>query len=187
MQSLNDKTERFIIGKHTYYAKDLQLRTWEPDEKIIIGKYCSIADKVIICTGGQHRRDLVSTFPFDVLIQKSDGPKSLTYQNTKNTEIKNDVWIGTGAMILGGVQIGSGAVIGAGAVVSQDVPDYAVVGGNPAQVLRYRFSKGLVEELLELAWWEWEEQFLKDNITWFYKPVVEFVNHFKKIRKTCPT
>lgn len=78
--------------------------------------------------------------------------------------IGNDVWIGHHATILSGVHIGNGAVIGAGALVAKDVPDYAIVGGVPAQIKRFRFSPQQIEALLKIQWWNWEEEKIKQNI-----------------------
>jgi virginiamycin A acetyltransferase len=101
-----------------------------------------------------------------------------TYQTTKNTTIGNDVWVGFRAMILGGVTIGDGAVIASGSVVFTEVPPYAIVAGNPAKIIRYRFSKEIVERLLRIAWWDWPDEKISENIEWFYKPINEFVAQF---------
>jgi len=159
----------FEIGPYTYYASDLELRTYAPSERILIGSYCSIADQVLITTGGLHRTDVASTYPFDI-------PRC--YQGTDNTVIGSDVWIGTRATIRGGVHIGHGAVVGSGAVVFSDVPDFAIAAGNPADVIRYRFSKSIVERLLRIAWWEWPVAWIVVNREWFYRPIEEFVDRF---------
>ena len=77
--------------------------------------------------------------------------------------IGNDVWIGAGAQILSGVTIGDGAVIGAGSIVTKDIPPYAIVGGNPARVIRFRFDQAKIDKLLELAWWDWSIEKIKEN------------------------
>lgn len=157
------------IGRGTYYGSDVVLKTWLPEERIIIGKYCSIGEHVVICTGGMRRTDIAALFPFDV---------SRTYQSTANTVIGNDVWVGFGAMVLGGAVVGDGTVIASGAVVFDAVPPFAVVAGNPARVLRYRFSRPVVESLLRIAWWHWPETQVRANVDWFYRPIAEFVAHF---------
>ncbi|WP_308462078.1 CatB-related O-acetyltransferase [Mesorhizobium sp. INR15] len=88
--------------------------------------------------------------------------------------IGNDVWIGRRAIILSGVTIGDGAVIGAGAVVSKDVPPYAVVVGNPAALVRYRFNSGQIASLLEIRWWDWEDDLIKTDPS-FFLPIDEFI------------
>jgi acetyltransferase-like isoleucine patch superfamily enzyme len=166
------------IGHRTYYSpEDVRFLTWVPGEKIIIGKYCSIAAGVTICAGGGHRTDTVSTYPFDNFFLGRENP-TRTYKTTRDTVIGNDVWIGHGAHIGGGVRVGHGAVIASWAVVFSDVPDYAVVAGNPAQLVRYRFSRPVVRRLLRIAWWDWPEDTVRENVEWFYRPIGEFVERF---------
>lgn len=93
--------------------------------------------------------------------------------------IKNDVWIGTNTLILPGVEIGNGAIIAGGAVVTKDVPDYAVVGGVPAKVIKYRFTKEEIEQLLEIKWWDWPIEKIKENVELFRNPKT-FLEHYKK-------
>ena len=111
--------------------------------KLRIGKFCSIADDVRILLGGEHNYRLVSSFPFDNLLIrfKQLGP---TVKTKGDVVIGNDVWIGYGAMILSGVTIGDGAVVGAGAVVAKDVKPYAIVAGNPAKLVKYRFNEYVI-------------------------------------------
>ena len=130
-----------------------------------IGSFCSIASYCAI-GGGVHPQDEISTSPvfheksnvFGVCFQPNhkDMPKVMT-------TIGNDVWIGENAFIKQGVTIGNGAVIGAHSVVTKDVPDYAVVVGAPAKVVKYRFSENEIKELLESKWWEWPEDKLKNS------------------------
>ena len=79
----------------------------------------------------------------------------------------NDVWVGSHVMILGGVTIGDGAVIGTGAVVTKDVPPYAIVGGVPARLIRYRFSQEVIQKLLEICWWDQSDDFIKNHLQLF--------------------
>lgn len=164
-------------GRGTYWGPNTRFLKYLYDEKIIIGSFCSIADNVVISSGGEHRTDTVSTWSFDeILFSKKDQSRS--YKTTQNTTIGHDVWIGYGAFINSGVQIGSGAVIGAQAVVFNDVPPYAVVMGNPATIVRYRFSPKTVERLLKICWWDWCQNDIEDNVEWFYGPINEFLARF---------
>jgi len=164
-------------GRGTYWGPNTRFVKYLYDEKVIIGSFCSIADNVAIASGGEHRTDTVSTWSFDeILFKRKD--KSRSYKHTRNTIIGHDVWIGYGAYINSGVQIGSGAVIGAQAVVFNDVPPYAVVMGNPATVVRYRFSRPTVERLLKIAWWLWPQEEIEENLELFYGPVDEFLARF---------
>lgn len=122
-----------------------------------IGKFCSIGPEVLI--GGQpsHPLHLKSTFPG--FYQKDHSFYGVEHEyeyrdpEFKKVTIGNDVWIGTRALIMDGVTVGDGAVIGAGAVVTKDVPPYAIVGGVPAKIIKYRFSEKKISQMLELQWW----------------------------------
>ena len=145
----------FALGAHSYGRP--RIRFAESGSKLTIGRYCSIADRVEIMLGGNHRADWVSTYPFaafgDTWPNTDQAPAS--YQATRgDVFIGSDVWIGSGALILSGVTIGPGAIIGARSVVSGDVPPYAVAAGNPARHVRYRFPEPLITALLEAAWWD---------------------------------
>jgi acetyltransferase-like isoleucine patch superfamily enzyme len=164
-------------GPHTYFGSCV-FQTWMPGEKIFLGDWCSIAAGVSIFTGGGHRTDLVSTFPFDALLPRGDRARYRGYQTSRDTVIGNDVWIGDMAMVSGGAQIGDGAVIAAGAVVFGDIPPYAVAAGNPAKVIRYRFSKATIERLLRIAWWRWPEDVITERLDWFHRPIEEFCDRF---------
>ncbi|MXQ09270.1 antibiotic acetyltransferase [Alphaproteobacteria bacterium GH1-50] len=127
-------------------------------ESLRIGRFCQIADGVrFVTASANHRYDGISTYPFAIFDGFGDRPSlpSWTPENFPDTVIGNDVWIGAGAMILPGARIGSGAIIGAGAVVKGEVPPYAVMGGNPARVIRRRFDEACIAGLLDIAWWDW--------------------------------
>ncbi|AAV96293.1 CatB-related O-acetyltransferase [Ruegeria pomeroyi] len=122
-------------------------------EMLTLGRFCQIAHGVrFITASANHAMDGISCFPFPVF----DPVQMASYQpDRRDTVIGHDVWIGYGAMILPGARIGNGAIIGAGAVVRGTVPAYAVVTGNPGQVIRFRFDPDTVATLQTLAWWDW--------------------------------
>ena len=122
---------------------------------VIVGKYCSIAQNVICDCGWHHNADFITTFPLNVFIPELSHIKGHP-KSKGNIIIGNDVWIGEGSIIMGGVKIGNGAIVGAGAVVTKDVPSYAIVGGVPAKVLKYRFT--LPQINLIPKWWDWSDQ-----------------------------
>lgn len=133
-------------------------------DRLLIGSFCSIGSgAAFIMAGNQgHRNDWISTFPFywmsDVAAFEGAGNG---YRPAGDTVIGNDVWIGSEAIIMPGVNIGDGAVIGTRAVVTRDVEPYAIVGGNPARTIRKRFGDGDIALLRDLRWWDWTEEQLR--------------------------
>jgi chloramphenicol O-acetyltransferase type B len=156
------------VGRYSYYSGyyhghnfDECARYLLPDkdaDKLIVGSFCSIGSgAAFIMAGNQgHRNDWISTFPFAFV---PDAPEFAGAANgfkpAGDTVIGHDVWIGSEAIIMPGVQIGHGAVIGTRALVTRDVEPYAIMGGNPAKPIRKRFDEAKIEMLLEIAWWEW--------------------------------
>lgn len=133
-------------------------------DRIIVGKFGQFAHGVqFITDGANHAREGFSTFPFAIHDPERfmDYPKQL--RPGRDICVGHDVWIGTGARILAGAQIGNGVIVGAGAVVSGSVPDYAIVAGNRAEVLRMRFDDETVATLNEIAWWDWDIETILAN------------------------
>lgn len=145
------------IGRYSYTCYDDEIVNCE------IGQFCSISDEVVI-GGAEHPIAWVSTSPVFQNVKHS-GPKrkfsEFEFEGIKKTVIGNDVWIGRRAIIKAGVQIGDGAVIASGSVVTKDVPPYAIVGGVPAKVIKYRFDDAMIAELLRTKWWDLAEEELQ--------------------------
>ncbi|TWE04177.1 acetyltransferase-like isoleucine patch superfamily enzyme [Peribacillus frigoritolerans] len=134
-----------------------------------IGKYCSIGGDVKIGLG-KHPLNFVSTSPIFYSNENCLGVKLVNekeFIDSSKVYIGNDVWVGSNAIIMGGLSIGHGAVIGAGSVVTKDVPPYAVVGGVPAKIIKYRFDEEEIKKLLEMKWWNWEIDKIKTHINKF--------------------
>lgn len=170
------------IGRGTYGYENIG--GWDLGLQIKrIGRYCSINDHVQI-VAHNHTVNWVSTHPF--LSETCFAPASeKIWSSIEETgwrllrekpaedelvEIGNDVWIGTNAVLLSGVHVGDGAVIGAGAIVTKDVPPYAIVGGVPAEPIRYRFPKEMIDAFLRIKWWDWPLEDIEDRMGLFYRP-----------------
>lgn len=125
-------------------------------EKLVIGKFCQIAHGAVFVTASaNHRYDGFSSFPFAVFGGGPVAGRPSMPGPGPDTIIGNDVWVGQGAMILPSARLGDGVIVGAGAVVGGAVPDYAIVAGNPASILRRRFSDEVIARLKAIAWWDW--------------------------------
>lgn len=148
----------YEIGEWTYGFPEVY--DWGEGSTLKIGKFCSISKNVEIYLGGEHRIDWASTYPF---MEFFEDARSFTgHPRSKgDVVIKNDVWIANGVKILSGVTVENGAVLGAGSVVAHDVPAYAIVAGNPANILKYRFDKEIIEKLLSIQWWNWPLEEIK--------------------------
>lgn len=133
------------VGKETYGIINIA-NFLNKDEKLEIGNFCSIGSNVLFILGGNHRYDTISTYPFRVSML---GHKCEAYTNGPII-IDDDVWLADNVTVMSGVHIGQGAVVAAGAVVTKDVPPYAIVGGVPAKLIKYRFSDDIIVELLKI-------------------------------------
>jgi acetyltransferase-like isoleucine patch superfamily enzyme len=172
--------ERFgwTIGDHTYgYPNVIE----KPYAKLHIGKYCSIAGGVLIALGN-HKVDGVTSYPFASLPKywpSMRGSGIIDHTSKGDVTIGNDVWLGYGVTILPGVTIGDGAIIGAEALVSKDVPPYAIVGGNPGRVLKYRLSPEDIEALQSIQWWDWPDEVLNDRLPLMMTDLRGFIDKYR--------
>nr|WP_008316512.1 CatB-related O-acetyltransferase [Leptolyngbya sp. PCC 6406] len=163
-----------IVGDYTYYDDFENPENFERNvlyhfdfvgDKLIIGKFCAIASDVkFIMNGGNHRTDWFTNYPFPVFGQGWETVMPDAWPDKGNTVIGNDVWIGYGATLMPGVQVGDGAIIAAQSVVTKSVPPYTVVGGNPAQEIRPRFDPETIQTLLQLQWWHWDIATITHNL-----------------------
>ncbi len=137
-------------------------------DKLIIGKYCSIAcGAKFMFTSGNHRMSSLSTYPFPLFFEEWDLDRSNVtdaWDNEGDIIIGNDVWIGYEAVIMQGVHIGDGAIIATRAVVTKDVPPYTIVGGVPAKEIKKRFPEEIIKNMIELQWWNWDEFTIQKNL-----------------------
>jgi acetyltransferase-like isoleucine patch superfamily enzyme len=148
------KAGRVIYGPGSYGVPTI-LTYMLDDTKLHVGNYSSIGSTFML--GGQHPTDTVTTYPLRINLGLEGAGEDGYPTPTGDTYVGSDVWAGTRALIKSGVTIGDGAVIGTGAVVTKDVEPYAIVGGNPARVIRFRHTEEQREALLEIKWWNWQE------------------------------
>lgn len=156
-------------GSHSY-ANNAIIHRWS-DAEVIIGKYCSITyDVRFVVDDGHHTFNTVSNYPF-----KWNG-----FGVRKGITIGNDVWIGLGCIILNGVKIGDGVTVAAGSVVTKDIPDYCVVGGVPARVIRRKCSEEQIKQMKKIAWWDWSEAEIESCKGDFMLEIPDFIKKNKK-------
>lgn len=155
------------VGLGTYGLIDLQNQT---DSRLFIGNYCSIAKDVLFLVGDDHYTNHISTYPFRVMSLKECEHESTS---KGNIVVDDDVWIGSRATIMSGVHIGQGAVVAAGAVVTKDIPPYAIVGGVPARVIRYRFNEELIQELLKVDYSQLTKEMIEEHIDDLYMDLTD--------------
>ncbi len=158
------KDKQFVIGEYTYGKPEVLFE--DCGANLFIGKFCSIADNVTIFLSGNHRTDWVSTYPFPVLKKHFPAAQGIKGHPATNGDVKigNDVWIGRGVTIMSGITVGNGAVLAAGAMVTKDVGNYEIWGGNPARMIRKRFSEEQVLALEKLRWWDWNNEKIEKHV-----------------------
>lgn len=164
------------VDDYSYVANDTKL------ELVIVGKFCSIGPQ---CKVGldRHPKSFVSTHPIFHAKENESSVKMVRRNDVfdvspKATRIWHDVWFGTNVVLPGGIEIGTGAIIAAGAVVVKDIPPYAIAGGNPARVIRYRFPESQIDDILQSRWWEWSFSEIEKNVDSFQniEKFKEFLN-----------
>ncbi len=154
-----------VVGAYTYGG--IRVVNWNNEKKLMIGSFCSIAQDVIFILDADHYVNHLSSFPFKTKV--IDG--SLEGVSKGDIIIDDDVWIGYGSTILSGVHIGQGAVVAAGSVVTHSVPPYAIVGGVPAKVIKYRFNNLVIDFMLTLDYGSLTEEMIKVHINELYTEI----------------
>jgi len=156
--NFEDTAVCYLYGdEHSTSPETGWIPLWKIDQ-LIIGDYVQIAAGVKIIMGGNntHNTKFISTYPF---LEKEALMRS--YEGRGDTMIGNDVWLGMRSMIMPGIKIGDGVIVAAYSVVTKDIPAYSFVGGNPAKLIRMRFSEDEIKTLQKLKWWEWPEEKIK--------------------------
>jgi acetyltransferase-like isoleucine patch superfamily enzyme len=150
------------LGRYTYGWGPATFVMSQPTDSIVVGRFTSIAEGAVVFGGSEHIVDQVTTYPLRTLLLRPEASGNWDAWSRGATRIGSDVWLGHRSTVMSGVRVGHGAIVGAGAVVTRDVPDYAVVAGNPATVVRRRFEPELVERLVRIAWWDWDVERIRD-------------------------
>jgi acetyltransferase-like isoleucine patch superfamily enzyme len=170
------------VGRHTYGFGELTFPVFTEGARIVVGAFCAIGPEARIHGGGAHVVTRAAAFPLNAILfdrGKRNAPDDI---DRGPTVIGNDVWIGEGATVLAGLTVGDGAVVGARAVVTKSVPPYAIVAGNPARILRYRFDEDIRERLLALRWWDWDDDEIRAQKRWFMGDVESFLDEMERVR-----
>ena len=171
-----------LVGYYSY--GELNVRSYDnPEEKLIIGNYVSIASNVEFILSGNHQITTFTSFPLKSILTNKVSPINDAMSKGAIT-IEDEVWIGANVVILSGVKVGRGAVIAAGSVVVKDIPDFAIVGGNPAKIIRFKHNEEIVKELKKIKLIDIPHEVLIKNMDIFYKPLTtEILSHINKLRR----
>jgi len=166
------------------YMANASLEYGNEQAHVLVGRYTSLAHKIVFEIGMNHDYHNVSTYPFENLAI-NDRMNHTYWANHHQVVIGNDVWIGCYSMLLGGIRIGNGAVIAANSVVTKDVPPYAIVAGNPAKIVKYRFAPEIIAKLQGIKWWYWPEKKIQQYRELMKSPEA-FVQHFYEENRDQP-
>lgn len=170
--------ELITVGKHSY--GELNIITFNNHTRLQIGSYCSIAQHVSFLLDAEHNISTMSSFPYKAKCTHS----GIEAFSKGDIIIDDDVWIGYGSTIMSGVHIGQGAIVAAGAVVTKDVPPYAIVGGVPAKVIKYRFKQQLIEGLLKVDYSALTDEMIANHIDELYTDLQD-VGQLEWMPKKC--
>ncbi|MES2517137.1 MAG: CatB-related O-acetyltransferase [Bacteroidota bacterium] len=180
--SVGDRTfpiHNVSVGKYSYGLLNVQSLYEQPNEKLHIGDFVSIAPGVQFILGGNHQLNTITTYPLYSRFVEYD---KMDASSKGEINVGDEVWLGTNALIMSGVNIGKGAIIAAGSIVTKDVSPYCIYGGNPAKLIKPRFSEEIVKELLDFNLIDIPINKVKDNIQLFYSEI-KTLEDIKRLKK----
>ena len=173
------------LGRGSYLNDALDLHCFRASHTLVVGAYSSLGACTFL-VDGDHDSRLASTYPFREFGLCAAAPNNEKLP-ARPPRVGNDVWIADGAVIMGGVTVGDGAVVGAHAVVARDVPPYAVVVGNPARIIRYRFDPATVSRFLAVRWWDLPEAEVHEELAPLLADPPAFLAAAERLRARCGT
>lgn len=176
LREIADRGLNVEVGRYSYGVPRVSWKAGDTTRKLTIGSFCSIADNVRIYVGvqGRHPIDFLSTYPIGMVFGRPErvpgttAATSAVVKGNLNVDIGSDVWLGLDTVILAGCRIGHGACVGTRSLVTGDIPPYAIVGGTPAKLIRYRFDADTVAKLLQIRWWDWPDEMIRKNLGLFF-------------------
>lgn len=187
------------FGRHSYgpQPKLLGFMPWlaKKARGSRIGNFCAISEGVTFSFLGKHSYNWVSTYPFYDFYNVWQAEVQMWHRGAPNDDeieaapiiVENDVWIASNVVIKEGVRIGNGAVVAMGSLVTKDVPSYALVGGNPAKVIKYRFNANQIEELQTIAWWNWPDNEIKKAVPLLLSEDIDALSSYARKRHDTPS
>jgi acetyltransferase-like isoleucine patch superfamily enzyme len=169
----------------TYFDRNVNIISWSDQYHIHLGKYNSIGRDCNFFLHANHRADWITTSSQLwglVTPEVADLHISMGHPTCKgDITVQNDVWIGAKSSVMSGVTLHNGAIIAAGSTVTKNVPPYAIVAGNPGKIVKFRFAEDQIQDLLEIAWWNWEEVRIKEEaMTLWSDNIEDFIKKHKK-------
>lgn len=176
---------RIDYGAHTYGIPILKDYVYD-ETRLIVGKYSALSETSIVMLGGEHAMDRVTTWPHRIVWRMEGAGQDGIPVHTGDTVIGNDVWLTQRTFVRSGVHIGDGAVVAAGAVVTKDVPPYAIVAGNPARVIRYRHTEEQRRALLEIKWWDWTDEEVREAVPLLAGTDIDAFIEYARAKKGIP-
>ena len=161
----------------TYFDRNVNIISWSDEYHVYLGKYNSVGRDCNFFLHANHRVDWVTTSSQlwgPVTPEIADMHMKMGHPTCKgNITVENDVWIGAKSTIMSGVKIGNGAIVGSSSVVTKDVPPYAIVVGNPAKIVKYRFTEDQIGLLLKISWWDWPEDKIRERAMTMWSDNIE--------------